>query len=107
MIVLWFAAAAFFEIVGCWLMLQFIGQKTWEFAAGSVLSLIVFAVIVSVVDLGLSGRTYAAYGGIYIATALAWFLLVDKGTLTMYDVIGVTCSIFGAGIILLGHFSKI
>lgn len=87
-------------------MLQFITHKTLENAAGSAFSLLVFAVIVSLVDLGLSGRTYAAYGGIYIAVALMWFLVVDKGTLTIYDLVGVTLSVGGALVILMGHFSR-
>lgn len=86
-------------------MLQFITHKAWESAAGSLFSLLVFAMIVSLVDLGLSGRTYAAYGGIYIWVALVWFLVADKGTLTIYDAVGVSCSIAGALIILMGHFS--
>ena len=42
-----------------------------------------------------SGRTYAAYGGMYIAVALVWLHFVDGVTLTRWDMTG-------AGIALLG-----
>lgn len=85
-------------------MLQFFEQRSLELAAGSLFSLLVFAAIVSFADLGLAGRTYAAYGGIYIAAAFAWFIFIDKGTLTVYDLVGVMLSIAGSVLILFGHF---
>jgi len=41
------------------------------------------------------GRTYAAYGGIFVVMALLWGWMVDKIRPDLYDIIG-------AGIILAG-----
>ncbi|MGU0015331.1 hypothetical protein ACVXG9_00785 [Escherichia coli] len=32
-----------------------------------------------------SGRVYAAYGGVYVCTALMWLRVVDGMKLTLYD----------------------
>lgn len=48
-----------------------------------------------------AGRTYAAYGGVYIAVALAWLWAVDGVTPTPWDVIGVAVAVAGMAIIVL------
>lgn len=49
-----------------------------------------------------SGRIYATYGGIYIATALLWLRVVDGISLTTTDWIGALVVFIGAGIIISG-----
>jgi small multidrug resistance family-3 protein len=44
-------------------------------------SLMVFAWLLTRVDAAFAGRTYAAYGGVYIAASLTWLWLVE-GTRT-------------------------
>lgn len=48
-----------------------------------------------------TGRVYAAYGGIYIATALIWLKFVDGVSLTHWDSIGGLVILLGATIIIL------
>ncbi|HBI48359.1 MAG TPA: hypothetical protein DDY26_00785, partial [Moraxellaceae bacterium] len=48
-----------------------------------------------------TGRVYAAYGGIYIATALVWLKFVDGVSLTHWDSIGGLVILLGATIIIL------
>lgn len=48
-----------------------------------------------------SGRIYAAYGGIYIFTALMWLRFVDQIALTRWDLIGGTVVLMGAVLIIL------
>ena len=48
-----------------------------------------------------SGRTYAAYGGIYIFSALLWLRYVDQVALTRWDIVGGLVVIFGAMLIIL------
>ncbi|HQV25397.1 MAG TPA: hypothetical protein PLS76_06590, partial [Acinetobacter sp.] len=48
-----------------------------------------------------SGRIYAAYGGIYIFTALMWLRYVDQVALTRWDVLGGIVVLFGASLIIL------
>ena len=48
-----------------------------------------------------SGRIYAAYGGIYIFTALIWLKYVDHVSLSRWDIMGGLVVIIGAAIIIL------
>jgi small multidrug resistance family-3 protein len=48
-----------------------------------------------------AGRTYAAYGGVYIVVALAWLRLVEEIPLTRWDVAGATVTLIGMAIIAL------
>ena len=48
-----------------------------------------------------AGRTYAAYGGMYIVVALAWLRVVDGVTLTRWDVSGAAVALTGMLIIAL------
>lgn len=48
-----------------------------------------------------AGRTYAAYGGMYIAVALAWLHWVDSVALTRWDVAGAAVALVGMAIIAL------
>lgn len=48
-----------------------------------------------------SGRIYAAYGGIYICTALIWLKYVDQVNLTRWDMFGGMIVVLGALIIIL------
>jgi len=50
-----------------------------------------------------SGRVYATYGAIYIATAIAWLYFVDGVVPTWNDYLGVSLALAGAGIIAFGH----
>src|SRR3546814_6756842 len=42
-----------------------------------------------------AGRTYAAYGGMYIAVALLWLRFVDGVSLTRWDVAGAAIALVG------------
>ena len=48
-----------------------------------------------------SGRIYAAYGGIYIFTALLWLRYVDQAYLTRWDIMGGAVVLIGAAMIIL------
>lgn len=50
-----------------------------------------------------SGRGYATYGAIYIASALGWLWLVDGVSPTWTDVAGVALTLCGAAIIAMGQ----
>jgi small multidrug resistance family-3 protein len=49
-----------------------------------------------------SGRVYAAYGGVYVATAMAWLWVVDGVRPSIYDIVGSVVDLAGMGIIVLG-----
>ncbi len=68
-----YVGAAIAEIAGCfafWAWLR-LGKPLWLLLPG-VLSLIVFAYLLTLVETDAAGRAYAAYGGIYIVASLVW-----------------------------------
>jgi small multidrug resistance family-3 protein len=52
-----------------------------------------------------SGRIYATYGAVYIATALGWLWLIDGVQPAWTDIVGVGLALCGAGVIALGQQS--
>ena len=47
-----------------------------------------------------AGRVYAAYGGVYVATALVWLWAVDSIRPTATDALGAAVCLLGMAIIL-------
>lgn len=101
--VLWFVVAAACEIAGCyaaWMWLR-LGRSVWWLVPGT-LSLIAFAVVLTRVDTAFAGRAFAAYGGIYIVSALVWLAVVERTTPRASDIVGSALCLAGAAIILYG-----
>jgi small multidrug resistance family-3 protein len=95
-----FALTALAEIVGCylpWLVLRE-GKPPWLFLPAA-LSLGVFAWLLTLHPTA-AGRTYAAYGGVYIAVAIAWLWFVEGLRPTRWDVLGCVVSLVGMAIIM-------
>lgn len=98
-----YAAAAFFEIAGCfslWLWLRE-GKSALWLVPGTV-SLLLFAWLLTQVDTIAAGRAYAAYGGVYIVASLLWLWTVEGVRPDRWDGIGAMVSLIGAGIIVFG-----
>ena len=96
-----FAVTAVAEIVGCWLPWRVLkgGGSAWLLLPAA-LSLALFAWLLTLHPTA-AGRTYAAYGGMYIAVALAWLRLVDGIALTRWDVAGAVLALAGMAVIAL------
>ncbi|MWL90240.1 YnfA family protein [Cupriavidus sp. SW-Y-13] len=88
------------EILGCYLPYLWLRQNgsPWLLLPGAV-SLAVFAWLLTLHP-DASGRVYAAYGGIYIAVAIAWLWLVDGVRPSVWDVTGVTIAVAGMAVIV-------
>jgi len=97
-----FLITAIAEIVGCYLPYLWLrrGGPTWLLLPAAV-SLGVFAWLLSLHPTE-AGRVYAAYGGVYVSTAILWLWLVDAVRPSAWDLIGVAVSLTGMGIIMLG-----
>jgi small multidrug resistance family-3 protein len=96
-----FFATAIAEIVGCFLpMLWLKGRAPSWVLAPSILSLMLFVWLLTLHPIA-AGRVYAAYGGVYVATALAWLWLVQGIRPTMWDVLGASVAVLGMAIIML------
>lgn len=96
-----FAITAIAEILGCylpWLVLKQ-GRPVWLLLPAAV-SLAAFAWLLTLHPFA-AGRTYAAYGGVYIAVALGWLWAVDGVPPTPWDAIGAGVALAGMAIIAL------
>jgi small multidrug resistance family-3 protein len=98
-----YIGAALAEIAGCfafwaWLRLD---KPAWWLVPG-VASLMLFAYFLTLVEVDAAGRAYAAYGGIYIATSLAWLWAIENTRPDRWDLAGATLCLIGAAVIVLG-----
>ncbi|MDE0148782.1 MAG: YnfA family protein [Rhodospirillaceae bacterium] len=96
-----YIGAALAEIAGCfafwaWLRLD---KPAWWVLPG-LLSLALFAWLLTLTHVQAAGRAYAAYGGVYIAASLFWLWAVEGVAPDRWDLIGVSVVLVGAGIIL-------
>lgn len=94
-----YVATALAEIIGCylpWLWLK--GGKPVWLLLPAALSLALFAWLLTLHEAA-AGRVYAAYGGVYIAVAIAWLWGVDGIKPNAWDVTGVAVALAGMAII--------
>ncbi|USX21984.1 YnfA family protein [Oxalobacteraceae bacterium OTU3REALA1] len=94
-----FAVTALAEIVGCylpWLVLKQ-GKTMWLLVPAAA-SLALFAWLLTLHPTA-AGRTYAAYGGMYIAVALLWLRFIDGIALSRWDMFGAALALGGMAVI--------
>lgn len=98
-----FLATAVAELVGCYLPLLWLsGRGSVWLLLPAAASLAVFVWLLTLHPTA-SGRVYATYGAVYIATALAWLWVVDGVTPRWNDYVGVGLALAGAAVIAVGH----
>lgn len=103
MTLLAYAGAALAEIAGCFAFWAWarLGQSPLWLIPGLV-SLALFAWLLTLVDSDAAGRTFAAYGGVYIVASVLWLWLVENTRPDRWDVSGAAICLIGAAVILLG-----
>ena len=95
-----FFATAIAEIVGCYLPLLWLkGRAPLWVLVPATLSLMLFVWLLTLHPIA-AGRVYAAYGGVYVATALGWLWLVQGLRPSMWDVLGASVANLGMTIII-------
>lgn len=97
-----FFITALAEIIGCflpWLWLRKGGSALLLLPAAASLALFVWLLTLHPAA---SGRVYAAYGGVYVVTALIWLRFVDDVRLSHYDWLGAAIAFCGMLIIVAG-----
>ncbi|KST60649.1 hypothetical protein AO398_13235 [Methylobacterium sp. GXS13] len=104
MTLLAYAGAALAEIAGCfafWAWLR-LGRSAW-WALPGIASLVAFAFLLTLVDSPAAGRTFAAYGGVYVAASILWLWLAEGQRPDRWDLAGGAVCLAGTAIILLGR----
>ena len=101
-----FILTALAEIVGCFLPYVWLRKdgSIWLLVPAA-LSLAIFSWLLTLHPAA-SGRVYAAYGGVYVATALVWLKVVDGEDLSIFDWTGAGIALLGMGVIVLGWNAK-
>lgn len=101
-----FFLTALAEIVGCYLPYLWLreGKSIWLLIPG-VLSLMAFVWLLTLHPTAV-GRVYAAYGGVYIATAIMWLWAVNGIRPSMWDIIGSAVALLGMAIIMFAPRSS-
>ena len=100
--VLLFVATAVAEILGCYLTYLCVRKdRSWWLLPPAAVSLTLFAWLLTLHPTGAS-RTYAAYGGVYVTSAMLWLWIVDRQVPSASDLAGATLCVAGAAVIVLG-----
>ncbi|MHA3054584.1 YnfA family protein [Acinetobacter sp. ANC 4633] len=96
-----FFITAIAELLGCYFPYLILnqGRSAWLWLPTAI-SLMLFVWLLTLHPAA-SGKIYAAYGGVYIFTALLWLRFVDQVTLTRWDIFGGIVVLVGAAIIIL------
>jgi len=95
-----FVVTALAEIIGCYLPYLWLreGKSVWLLVPAAC-SLALFAWLLSLHPTA-AGRVYAAYGGVYIFSAILWLWAVDGIRPTPWDIVGSTVALIGMAIIM-------
>lgn len=96
-----FVVTALAEIVGCYLpcLVLVQGRSAWLLLPAA-LALALFAWLLTLHPTA-AGRTYAAYGGVYVVMALLWLWRVDGIVPTRWDLLGGATCLLGMALIAL------
>jgi small multidrug resistance family-3 protein len=98
-----YVLAAFAEIAGCfsfWAWLR--GNHSGFWLVPGMVSLALFAWLLTLVDSAHAGRAYAAYGSVYITASLVWLWAIEGSRPDRWDLLGATIALVGAAIIVFG-----
>lgn len=97
-----FFATALAEIMGCFLPYLWLRKgASIGLLLPATASLALFVWLLTLHPAA-SGRVYAAYGGVYVMTALLWLRYVDGVKLSTTDWLGAAIALLGMLIIISG-----
>ncbi len=96
-----FTVTAISEILGCYLVYLWLKKdaSVWLLAPAAA-SLALFAFLLTLHPEA-AGRTYAAYGCVYVALAIAWLWAIEGLRPTAWDLAGASVALLGMSIIVL------
>lgn len=94
-----FAVTAVAEIVGCYLPYLWMRERAGAWVlVPAALALAAFVWLLSLHPAA-AGRTYAAYGSVYVAVALGWLWAVEGIRPDRWDLLGGSLALVGMSII--------
>ncbi|MDQ1848897.1 YnfA family protein [Gemmobacter fulvus] len=96
-----YAAAALAEIAGCYAVWMWwrAGASAWWLIPGGA-ALAAFAVLLALTPPDSAGRSFAAYGGIYILASLIWMWTAEGMRPDRFDLAGAALALAGTAVIL-------
>lgn len=95
-----YAVAALAEIAGCFAVWSWWRGASAFWLIPGAACLAVFTFALALTPPSHAGKSYAAYGGVYIAASLAWLWLVEGAAPSPRDLIGAGLALLGALVIL-------
>jgi small multidrug resistance family-3 protein len=97
-----FSLTAVCEILGCYLVyLPLRHNRSYWLFVPAMASLAAFAWLLTLHPFA-AGRTYAAYGGVYVSVAVIWLALVDQQRPDVWDIAGASITLIGMAVIYFG-----
>ena len=99
-----YAGAALAEILGCfavWAWMRQGASPLWLLPG--LVSLAVFARLLTFAPADFAGRAYAAYGGVFIVLSILWGWKIDGWQPDRYDLLGAGIALIGVAIIMWGR----
>ena len=96
-----YVLAALAEIAGCfafWAWVRLDQSPLWLLPG--IFSLIAFALFLTQIASPFAGRSFAAYGGVYIVSSLLWMWLVEGHVPDRWDIAGAVICLLGAAVII-------
>ena len=98
-----FGLAGLAEIGGGWLVWRWLREGAgWIVGLGGAAALVVYGVIPTLQRHDSLGWVYAAYGGVFVVTALLWGWWLDGDRPDRWDLVGALVLSVGVGIIFFG-----
>ncbi|WP_459618153.1 YnfA family protein [Bordetella sp. 2513F-2] len=94
-----YALTALAEIGGCYLVWLVVRQQHAAWLWLPALGLLALFAWLLTLHPAAAGRTYAAYGGMYIVIALGWLRVVEGVALTRWDLAGAGLALAGMALI--------
>ena len=104
--ILLFSITAILEILGCYLSYLYLkqGRSAWLLLPATI-CLALFAYLLTLHPTA-AGRVYAAYAGVYMATAVMWLWWIDGIPPSHSDMLGAIVCLLGMAIIMFGSHTK-